>query len=167
MLMVLSHNPSDPSINSTANDIAQTNNIFGIYGANISSWLIQAFGFIVAMALAVIPLIWSYRMWQNRWQGGVIRRLILMPFVLILMATVIRAIPLFFDMSVYGNGTGQAMYHLIFEYPVLNQPIIESPVLINGQYLIALCLMIIAVIGYIYIASIGTNELRILGKGYQ
>ena len=90
-----------------------------------------------------------------------------MPFVLILMATVIRAIPLFFDMSVYGNGTGQAMYHLIFEYPVLNQPIIESPVLINGQYLIALCLMIIAVIGYIYIASIGTNELRILGKGYQ
>ncbi|MGB2323769.1 MAG: DNA translocase FtsK 4TM domain-containing protein [Candidatus Puniceispirillales bacterium] len=167
MLMVLSHNPSDPSINSTANDIAQTNNIFGIYGANISSWLIQAFGFIVAMALAVIPLIWSYRMWQNRWQGGVIRRLILMPFVLILMATVIRAIPLFFDMFVYGNGTGQAMYHLIFEYPVLNQPIIESPVLINGQYLIALCLMIIAVIGYIYIASIGTNELRILGKGYQ
>ncbi len=90
-----------------------------------------------------------------------------MPFVLILMATVIRAMPLFFDMPLYGNGTGEVMYNLIFDYPVLSQPIIEKPVMINSQYLIAICLMIISVIGYIYIASIGTNEMRVLGKGYH
>ncbi len=37
MLMVLSHNPSDPSLNSIANDIAQSSNILGSHGANISS----------------------------------------------------------------------------------------------------------------------------------
>jgi S-DNA-T family DNA segregation ATPase FtsK/SpoIIIE len=167
LLMVLSHDPADPSLNSTANDAVQTSNIFGAYGANISSFLINAFGFAVSIALAIIPLIWSYRMWQNRWQGRLILRVILMPFVLILMATAIAVLPLFFDITIYGNATGIATKDIILNYAMLTEAIIQSPVMVNGQHLIAIALMIVAITGYIYIASIGKNELRVVGKSYQ
>ncbi len=167
LLIVLSHDPADPSLNSTANDAVQTSNIFGAYGANISSFLINAFGFAVSIALAIIPLIWSYRMWQNRWQGRLILRVVLMPFVLILMATAIAVLPLFFDITIYGNATGIATKDIILNYAMLTEAIIQSPVMVNGQHLIAIALMIVALTGYIYIASIGKNELRVVGKSYQ
>ena len=167
LLMVLSHDPADPSLNTTANDAVQTSNIFGAYGANISSFLINAFGFAVSIALAIIPLIWSYRMWQNRWQGRLILRVVLMPFVLILMATAIAVLPLFFDITIYGTATGIATKDVILNYAMLTEAIIQSPVMVNGQHLIAIALMIVAITGYIYIASIGKNELHVVGKSYQ
>jgi S-DNA-T family DNA segregation ATPase FtsK/SpoIIIE len=50
---------------------------------------------------------------------------------------------------------------------MLTEAIIQSPVMVNGQHLIAIALMIVAITGYIYIASIGKNELRVVGKFYQ
>lgn len=163
MLMVLSFDPSDPSINSTAGDINQISNIFGSFGANASSFLINAFGFVISLALAIIPLIWSYRMWQNRWCGRIIFRIILLPFVLMLMALSAH----YFAFSEYGNATGQALSKLLLEYPLLVEPLLTSPIKVNGQHLIAASLMIMACIGYVYVASIGSNELGILAKGYK
>lgn len=163
LFIILSFDVADPSINSTASDSAETRNITDAVSANISSFLINAFGFIISVALAFIPLVWSYRMWQNRWHGRLLFRLFLLPFVLLLMAVseyYVFAAP-------FGNATGKAMYELFLEYPILVKPIMTSPILINSQHLVAGGLMLMAAIGYIYIASIGFNELRVLGKGYQ
>lgn len=162
LLMILSFDAADPSINSTASDSAETRNIVDTASANISSFLINAFGFIISVAVAIIPLVWSYRMWQNRWHGRLLFRLFLLPFVLLLLAVSVHYV----FAEAYGNATGKAMYLLLLEYPILVEPILTSPILITGQHLLAGGLMVMAAIGYIYIASIGVNELRVLGKGY-
>lgn len=162
LLMILSFDAADPSINSTASDSAETRNIVDTASANISSFLINAFGFIISVAVAIIPLVWSYRMWQNRWHGRLLFRLFLLPFVLLLLAVSVHYV----FAEAYGNATGKAMYLLLLEYPILVEPILTSPILISGQHLLAGGLMVMAAIGYIYIASIGVNELRVLGKGY-
>jgi len=163
--ILLSYHPSDPSFNSAADtDAAVMKNLLGGFGANLASILINAFGFLVSMALAVMPLIWAFRMWQNRWKGRLLMRLYFLPFVLILMATAVRASYLFIDTGLSFGASGEVLYHLLFDYGILTTPLIASPVIITGQHILALVVTVMALTGYVIVATVGRKELQVIPR---
>jgi len=164
--ILLSYHPSDPSFNSAADaDPAVLKNMLGGFGANLASILINAFGFLVSIALAIIPLIWAFRMWQNRWKGRLLMRLYFLPFVLIFLATSLKASHLFFETGLSFGASGEVVYHLLFDYSVLTTPLLASPVVITGQHILASVLTIVAIAGYIVVATVGRKELQIVPRG--
>ncbi len=163
--ILLSYHPSDPSFNSAADaDTAIMQNLLGSFGANLASILINAFGFLVSMALAVIPLIWAFRMWQNRWKGRLLMRLYFLPFVLILLATSLKASYLFYDTGLSFGASGEVVYHLLFDYGVLTTPLIVSPFVVTGQHILASVITVAAIGGYVVVATVGRKELQIVPR---
>ena len=163
--ILLSYHPSDPSFNSAADaDAAVLKNLLGGFGANVASILINAFGFWVSMALAVMPLIWSFRMWQNRWKGRLLMRLYFLPFVLILLSTSLKASHLFFESGLSYGASGEVVYHLLFDYSILTTPLLASPIVITGQHILALAITIAAIGGYVVVATVGRKEIQIVPR---
>jgi S-DNA-T family DNA segregation ATPase FtsK/SpoIIIE len=163
--ILLSYHPSDPSFNSAADaDAAVLKNLLGGFGANVASILINAFGFWVSMALAVMPLIWSFRMWQNRWKGRLLMRLYFLPFVLILLSTSLKASHLFFESGLSYGASGEVVYHLLFDYSILTTPLLASPIVITGQHILAFVITITAIGGYVVVATVGRKEIQIVPR---
>lgn len=158
--MLVSYSPADSSLNtiSTSRDFT---NIFGQAGAHVASFLVNTFGVVAGFALVIVPALWGMRLWRNTWRGGmrgVWLRLVLLLPVLCLLAASSRAL---FGQGAMAGAVGEIIHILIATTPLLNQGL-AGDLPITMQLVATGVMMLAGIIGYIYVATIGTGEVRVV-----
>ena len=172
VLLLVSYSALDPSVNTATPEGQAVENWLGVWGAQVASVLVNAFGWLMALLLAFIPAVWAVRLWQNRWAGRIWWRLFLLPCALILCSTALRVLPLFGVLNPNAGLFGEWLYHFLFDYAVLTMPLITLPLtappfVIEVQHILGVGVLILAFLGYVFVSMIGRAELQLLYRGLR
>jgi S-DNA-T family DNA segregation ATPase FtsK/SpoIIIE len=156
MAILITYNPDDPSSNTaTAGD---PTNIFGQMGADLASFKVNGIGLIASYALALIPIIWGLRLVRHLRPSQIKLRIVIMPMAILLIS--------FSAFSVlgeaHGGATGEVLATLILSPDYLNMTLPQPFDAIKYGHFVIVFLMIIALASYVFAASIGKSEMRML-----
>ena len=158
MAILITYHPDDPSRHTASNAVSDIHNVFGQTGADIAAFQVGGIGLVASIALALIPLVWGFRIFRHRRPHHVRYRLAMMPVAIVLIASTACA----WLGDSYGGGTGYVMVAWFFAPEFLNVALPAPLEMIKYSHFLMVVMTVITLASYLYVAAFGKNEFRLL-----
>jgi S-DNA-T family DNA segregation ATPase FtsK/SpoIIIE len=132
---LITHEPVDPSLNSVGS--GDVRNVLGYPGAIVSDVLLQSLGLANVVLLTVL-IAWGLRFLSHRRVGGLLARIAVLPLAMLVLATVLSALPAP-DFWPLRSGLGGFSGTLLFGYALAFEGVTSDhvPFLIAGLGMVA------------------------------